>query len=862
MRWRSQRDFEAELESHIALETEGLIAEGHSPDEARVLARRRCGNLGAAQARFHDTSGFASLFDLGKDVRNAGRMLRASPAFTLVAILTFALGIGANTAVFSVVNGVLLEPLPYREPDRVVQLWESLPDAPQIMVSYPDYLDWRARNRVFEDVAIYSPYASMSMTGGGFPVRVAVGRASENLFSMLGVEPILGRIFTPEDDRPSSPLTAIVTQRAWQQRFGSDRGIIGRRFTLDGDTYTVIGVIAPTVGLGRLDFWVPIGHVAETPTYNRANHPGLIGIGRLKPGITIPQMNADLERVAREIRTEHPQESAGIGAAGDFLMEQITGKVRTALRMLAGAVALVLIIACVNVTNLLLSRATTRRKEIALRRALGASGFRIMRLLLVENVMLALAGGIVGVALAYGGLQTLLALQPTGVPRLQQIQIDGRVLAFAAIVSILTGLIAGLLPARHAWRVDLTDALKDGLRASAGGGTTRTRGILMTVQIAMAMMLLVGAGLLVRSFDRLRRVNPGVDPRGVVTAWVNMPTRTYPNDDRLREALFEMLHRVQRAPGVASAAITSALPLGGNIRNKITFEGHPRPKGQEPLLNVMFVSPEYFKTVGMRLTAGRGIQASDVAGSPFVAVMSETLARRYFPGEDPVGKRLIHGPFDSKEAPWTVVGVVNDVNEASLSQRPEGIIYLSFHQIPLDWAVFAVRSPLPAQQVLSIIRREVAGYDSTLPLGNEETLESVIFGSLGRERFMMFMLGVFAAVALLLAAVGVYGIIAYIVEQRSHEIGIRMALGAQRRDVVALVGRRVLGVTTLGVTIGVLGAIAGSRTMTKLIFDIAAVDSVTYIAAAATLMLAAGIAALAPTLRATRVDPARAIRSP
>ena len=383
----------------------------------------------------------------------------------------------------------------------------------------------------------------------------------------------------------------------------------------------------------------------------------------------------------------------------------------------------------------------------------------------------------------------------------------------------------------------------------------------MTVQIAMAMMLLVGAGLLVRSFDRLRQVNPGVDPRGVVTAWVNMPSRAYPDDDRLRDALFEMLRRVRNVPGVTSAAITSALPLGANVQQKITFEGHRRPKGQEPLLNIMYVSPDYFRTVGMRLTDGRGIQPADVAGSPSVVVISEVIARRYFPGENPVGKRLIHGSVDSKEEPWTVVGVVNDINESTLSEPPIGVIYRSFHQMPMDWAVFAVRSPLPAQQVLSIIRREVASFDSTLPIGNEGTLESVIYGSLSRERFMMFMLGVFAGVALLLAAVGVYGIIAYIVEQRSHEIGIRMALGALPRDVVALVGGRVLGITALGVAIGVLGSIVGSKAMTKLIFDIAAIDSITYVASALTLTLAAGIAAFIPTLRATRVDPVRAIRA-
>jgi putative ABC transport system permease protein len=861
MRWRRQRDFEDELRSHLELEADHLVAEGHKPHDARLLARRRFGNVGAAQEQFSDTSGFARLFDLGKDLRNAGRMLRASPAFTTVAMITFALGIGANTAVFSVVNGVLLTPLPYRQPERVVQIWESLPGASQIMVAYPDYLDWRTRTRVFEDIAIYTPYGLMSMTGGELPMRVSVGRASGNLFSLLGVGPILGRTFSVDDDKPSAPLAAVITEQAWQQRFASDPAVIGRRIALDGDTYTVIGVIPLTVGLGRLDFWIPIGHVTGTPSYVRANHPGLIGIGRLKPGITISQMNADLERVSSEIRAEHPTESAGISAGGDFLTKQVIGNVQNALRMLAGAVALVLLIACVNVASLLLGRATSRRKEIALRRALGASGFRIARLLLVENVLLSLSGGALGVALAYGGLRALIALQPTGVPRLQQVHIDARVLGFAALISILTGLISGLLPARHAWRVDLTDALKEGLRASTGGGTTRARAVLMTVQIALAMMLLVGAGLLVRSFDRLRHVDPGVDPRGVVTASINLPAKAYAEDDRIRQANFEILRRIQALPGVTSAAITTALPLGGNIQNKITFEGHPRPKGQEPLLNVAFISPDYFKTVRQRVIAGRGIDASDVAGAPMAAVISETIANRYFPDENPIGKRLIHGAIDSKEVPWIVVGVVNDVPVSSLDEQPIGTIYLSFHQTPIDFSTLVVRTSLPPSQLLPAIGRQVASFDPTLPIGRGGTLESWIGGSISQERFTTFMLAVFATVALLLAGVGVYGIIAYVVQQRSHEIGIRMALGAQRRDVVAMVGSRVFIITIIGVTIGILGAVAGRGVMKKLLFDVTALDSTTYALSAATLIIAAALAALAPTLRATRVDPARTIRA-
>ena len=864
MRWRqrSQNDFEDEIRSHLELETDRLIAEGASPTAARLQARRRFGNVGGAQERFYYSGHWAWLDPLVKDVRFAARALRKAPGFSAIAIVTLALGIGANTAVFSVVKSVLLTPLPYREPDRLVTLWETLPGLSRAMISYPDYKDWRVRNRVFDDVALYSPFRTMSLTLGELPERVGVGYASDNLFGVLGVAPVVGRGFRADEDQPGAARVALLTNGWWKRRFAADTGVIGKTLPLDGELYKVVGVLPPTVGIGFVDVWVPVGLFANTESFTRANHPGLIGIGRLKPGVSLDQMKADLGRISAELRAEYPKDNAGIGASGEYFRELLVMGIRPALKMFSWAVALVFLIACVNVANLLLGRATGRKKEIALRTAMGASDSRIIRLLLAENVLLALAGGVLGVALAYAGLRGLVALRPAGVPRLGEIRIDLTVLAFAAAVSVFTGLLFGLIPARQVSRVDLNDTLKESGRAtSSGGATTRLRTALMTVEVAMALMLLVGAGLLMRSFARLTQVDPGVDPRGVITAWVNLPYGTYPNEARQREVLNEMLRRAQSIPGVTSAALTSALPLGANIQNKITFEGHPRPKGNEPLINIQFVTRDYFSTMKMRVLAGRGLNSTDAPGNELAALMSESVAKTFFAGENPIGKRLVHGAFDSSEPPWRVVGIVNDVKDRSLGARTSGTIYLAFDQQPQAWMALVVRTSLSSAQILPALRREVAGVDKALPLANEALLTDVIDQSVGQQRFTMFVLGVFAVVSLMLAAVGVYGVISYHVAQRGHEIGIRMALGAQRADIVSLVTGRALITAGAGIVIGAVAAAAVSGLIRSLLFEVAPTDATTYAAGAAALLVTAALAAVVPTIRATRVNPVETIRA-
>jgi len=529
--------------------------------------------------------------------------------------------------------------------------------------------------------------------------------------------------------------------------------------------------------------------------------------------------------------------------------------------VLSWAVLCVLLIACVNVANLILARATSRQREMALRRALGAGEGRLMRLLLVENLLLACVGGALGVALAYAAVRAMVNAQPEGVPRIGNIHVDVTVLLFAAGASIVTGLIFGVLPARYAASVDPSESLKDsGRSSSASAGALRLRAALMTLEVAMTLVLLVGAGLLTRSFAKLVRVDPGVDPTGVTTGWIGLPAKRYPDADRQRVAMNDILQRVQSIPGVTSAALTSALPLSGNIQLKQTFEGHPRPKGQEPLLQMQLITPDYFRTMGVRLLMGRGFGPNDGAKGQPVVWIDETIAKAYFPGENPVGKWIMHGGFDSAEPKQIVAGVVNSVHDSGLEDRANGIIYMPFDQSPQSWMALVVKTTLPLEQVMPPIRREIASFDKQLPLSNEQTLAAVIARSIGQERFTLLVLGNFAILAVILAAVGVYGVIAYFVAQRAQEIGIRIALGAQRGDVVRLVTRTVLVGAGTGILLGLGIAVAASRLMSNLLYDINPIDLPTYASGALSLLVVAAIAALVPTARATRVSPAIAMR--
>ena len=860
-----------EFRFHLEAEIEELMAGGMTSEAARVEALRRFGDVSYFQTRCRRSDERRSARERGRevldalcqDIRYTFRSLLRQPAFALIAILTLGLGIGANTAIFSVVNGVLLSPLPYREPERLVLLWESVTDLPQISVSYPDYLDWRQRAKSFEGIAVYDEGDSYTLTGAGDPETVQGHLASGNLFSLLGIRPALGRLLSPADDSPGAAPATVLSDGFWHRRFGADSGIVGRTLLLNGAPYTVAGVLPPDMRLGGGDLWLPVGLFASSPRYARSEHTGLLGVGRLKPGVTLEQMRLDLAEVSRQISTEHPTEAAGIGADGMPLSDLGTRRIRPVLVMLGAAVGLVLLLACANVANLLLGRAAARQKEFALRVAIGAGRGRLLRQLLTESVVLALVGGMLGLALAWSGVKLLLSLQPGSVPRLSEIHIDGTTLLFALGISLLTGLLFGVVPALQSTRSEPLAALRESGRGATGGvGRLRLRAGLTVTEVALALMLLVGAGLLLRSFLKLAGVETGVDPEGIIAGTVLLPERSYP-DTAQRLAFFEgLVARVRAQPGIADAAFSTDLPTSSGWQFGVTFEGLPPPApGAAPLFHGVAVSPEYFATVGLPLIGGRALQPSDRSGQPPVVLVSEALANRSYGEADPVGRRFKLGGPESDQ-PWlTIVGVVGEVKNDGLSAlEARGTVYLPFAQWVGSEAWLIVRSDAPVTSVAGMLRRELAGMDRALPLSNVTTLVQQIEKSVAQPRFSMLMLTIFAALALVLAAVGLYGVISYSVTQRTREIGVRIALGARRGNVIGSVVGRAMALTGLGIVLGTLGSLAAGRVLSGLLYGVTATDPLVFGGVVLMLGVVALVAAGIPALRASRIDPVTSMR--
>ncbi|HEX9941764.1 MAG TPA: ABC transporter permease [Thermoanaerobaculia bacterium] len=859
-RERVEQDLDEEIRSYLDALVEEKVAAGMPPEAARRAAAIELGGVEQVKEQVRDARGGALLETLLQDLRYGLRTLAKNPGFTSAAVLTLALGIGANTAIFSVVNGVLLAPLAGRDPDRLVLLWESTKDAPQIAVSYPDYVDWRQRTRSFEDIAIYNSFDQFTMTGQGDPERVRGGLASGNLFTVIGVEPAAGRLLAPRDDRPDAEPVAVISDEFWRRRFAQERGVVGRPIVLDGNAYTIVGVLPPSFRLAGSEVWIPLGRFTHTPRFIRSNHPGLLAIGRLKPQVTIDQMLADLGAVAKQLQRDYPVDSAGIGAGGAPLREMAVGGIRQPLRMLAVAVGLVLLVACANVANLLLSRAAARQHEFALRVAIGAGRRRVVRQLITESLILAAAGGVLGLGLAWAGVKLLVALHPTNVPRLTEIHVDATVLAFALGLSLITGFLFGLAPALHLARSEPIIALQEsGRRASGGRARHRMVTGLTVAEIALALVLLVGAGLLVRSFAKLIGVDPGFDSRNVTAALVSLPELDYPDEARRRLAFGELLRRVQALPPVQGAALSTDLPLSASWQTGVTFEGLPVPAGSEPLLNAVSVSPEYFRTMRIRLLAGRGIEPSDTQGRPLVVLVSESVARRFFGGRSAIGRRMKQGGAEF-ESPWlTIVGIVADVKNDGLRTAPRGTMYFPDQQSVPSSAWLLVRSETPLEQLLPLLRRETAAIDRNLPLANVTTLDDARDSSVAQERFWMLMLGIFAALALVLAAVGIYGVIAYSVVQRSREIGVRIALGARHADVLGMVVGQAMRLTVIGIAIGAAAALGAGRFLASLLFEVESTDPLVFAGAALLVASVALLSAALPALRAAQTDPTTAI---
>jgi putative ABC transport system permease protein len=800
-----------------------------------------------------------------QDLRYGARMLWKKPGFTIVAVTTLALGIGANTVIFSVVNAVLLRPFPYEAPERLVTLRERISAQDQPAVSYLNFTDWRSQNTVFDSMAMVRPFESFNFTGSGDPERLQGRIISASFFSTLGIKPIRGRDFLAEEDGMGAAPAVILSHEFWRRRFGVDESIIGKQITLNNQSFTVIGVTPANFQFGAdADVSVPIGLSAERFRL-RSRDPGVMAVARLKPGVSIAQAEAELNTIAARLERQYPETNTGRRVSIQSLHESVVGNVRTTLSILLGAVGLVLLIACANVANLLLVRAATRQRETAMRAALGASRFRIIRQLLTESVLLSALGGIFGTLIALWGTSLITSSLPDGIPRLREVGIDAWVFGFTLAISLLTGALFGLVPALQASRPNLTEALKEGGGRSTGNRPT-LRNALVALEVALTLPLLLGAGLLINSFWRLQQVDPGFNPRNLLTMQISVNAG---GGEGVRVAdFFDQLQQKARSlPGVKSVAVSIGLPITGANQPPFIVEGRPRPEpGREPAGILYIVSPGYFETLGIQLLKGRGFTAQDTRDSQRVVVIDEALARLHFQNEDPVGKRLSlalpNGPT------FEIVGVVRHVEHFSLDgQAPvQSQFYLNFNQtLPtLPTLVtrinLLIRSASDPLSMAAAARSQVWALNKDQPVFNTLTMEQIVSQSVAPRRFSALLLAVFAVVALALASVGIYGMISYSVAQRGQEIGIRMALGAQTRDVLALVVKQGMKPALLGGVIGLGASLLLARLLTNLLFGVSASDPLTFGAVALLLLGVALLACWVPARRATKVDPMIALR--
>jgi putative ABC transport system permease protein len=867
-RRRFDVDLDEEMRLHQELREQEQVERGFSPEEAHYAAQRRFGNNLVLREESREMWGRNCLETFLQDVRYGLRQLRRDAGFTAIAILTLALGIGANTAIFSFVDAVLLERLPYPHPEQIVMVWEKPPGGDRNGISTMNFLDWRRQNTVFTAMAARTG-ASLTLTGGDRPLQLQGARVSSSFFNIFGVKPMLGRTFAPDEDRLGKNHVVVLSHRAWESRFGADPKIIGHTISLNNKPYTVIGVMPARTPFDRSHnlVWIPL---AFEPKEMTRDYHWMICWARLRPGVTLQQAREQMKSIAARIAHDYPESNKGWSATVDRFQDIFVDQnLRQSLWVLFAAVGAVLLIGCVNLANLLLARGASREREVAVRSALGASQSRLARQFLTETALLSGFGGVAGLLVGYGLMKLFKPWTPLfNLPVEADVQLNGHVLLFAAAVAIATGIVFGIAPAIRSARSDLVESLKEGGRtATSGTGRKQVRNGLVVAEVALAFVLVSGAGLLVRSFYRLQEVDPGFESTNVISMWLPMTSAQYPNGPRIISYLDQVREKLDGLPGVLTTATTSALPLEGwSDGMPFLIEGRPFvDMANRPSAGFKEVSPSYLSALHMRLLKGRWLAETDIAASVPVLVINEPMASRYFKGEDPIGKRILvqqiipGQPALGPEIPWQVVGVVAEEKSDGLDVSSPGM-YVSYKQSPTTGTALVIRAAMQPGRLVKSIEAAIWQLNEHQAVDDIKTLDEIKSDSLGANRLRATLLGIFAALALLLAAIGIYGVISYSVAQRTHEMGVRAALGASQWDQLRLVLSGGMALTALGLGIGVLGALALTGLLASLLFGVSPHDPWTLTAAAVILAAVAAAACYIPARRATRVDPMVTLR--
>lgn len=793
-----------------------------------------------------------------QDVRYSVRTLLKKPGFTFIVVLTLALGIGANSAIFSIVNALLLRPLPYHDPDRLVVVWSVYGTNDKAYASAANYRDWKEQSQAFEHLAAYDT-GRFNLGGGVQPEAIDGALVSADLFPVLGVKPILGDLLRPEEEQRGQNRVALISNGLWQRRFGADKNVLGKTLTLDGDSYTVLGVMPANFNFPeKAELWIPLSFSPDEMNDRSYNH--LSVIGRMKPGVSLQQAQMEMSTIANRLAQQYPQSNAERGIRLVTLQEDIVGDIRLALLVLIAAVGFVLLIACANITNLMLARALRRQKEIAIRTALGATRLRLIRQLVTESLLISLLSGALGILLAFWGVGFLIRISPGNIPRLDEISVDMRVVVFTFIISLLTGLIFGLAPALQASSPDLHDSLKEGKGTSGSGtGRQRARSWLIVAEMALALVLLIGAGLLIKSFLKLSHVEPGFNPNNILTMAVSLSPPKYKTRADLITFYQQLLQHIETVPGVQSVGAISHLPLSGrDFGLDFSIVGHPPASpGESMAARYRVISLNYLRAMEIPLLKGRDFTERDRRESPPVVLINETLAKRYFPNEDPLGKLL---NLEGQETPREIVGVIGSVKHVKLDTEAKPEIYAPHMQAPQPTMTIVVRTSSDPLSFVSAMRSQVAAVDKDQPVYNVKTMDQYLSESVAQPRFRTMLLAVFAAVALILATIGIYGVISHSVNQRTHELGIRIALGAQPRDLFKLVVGQGLLLAVEGIVIGLIASIYLTRIMSGLLFGVSATDPTAFIAIPLLLIGVAFVASYLPARKAMKVDPIVALK--